>query len=94
MLFPATFISMSEKIGVGLEKQAPNFYWMDFPFFFKKNLSFKIAMSWRASSGRASIGHHPRFTFWLTLFFKVVCYLQTILQWIAFIFGRDEEVDP
>ena len=26
MLLPATFISTSEKIGVGLEKQAANFY--------------------------------------------------------------------
>ena len=32
----------------------------------------------------------PRFTFWLTFFQSYVTF---ILQWIAFIFGRNEEED-
>ena len=52
---------------------------------FKKNPSFEITMS-----GRAGVGHRPRLTFWLTVFQSYVTF---ILQWIAFIFGRDEEED-
>ena len=33
----------------------------------------------------------PRFTFWLTVLKKL--YVNFILLWIAFIFGRDEEED-
>ena len=47
-------------------------------------------MSGLASTGQAS-GHSPRFTFKLIFFQKL--YATFILQWIAFIFGRDEEVD-
>ena len=41
--------------------------------------------------GRAGVGRRPRFTFWLTFFSKL--YVIFILQWIVFIFGRDEEED-
>ena len=51
---------------------------------FSKNLSFKIAMS-RWSGGRVGIRHHLGLTFWL--------YVTFILQWIAFIYGRDKEED-
>ena len=40
---------------------------IDFLDGFLKNLSFKIEMS-----GRADVGHHPRFTFRLTFFEKPV----------------------
>ena len=49
---------------------------------FSKNQSFKIVMSGRASS---------QVHFWLTFFSKL--YVTVILQWIAFIFSRDEEED-
>ena len=45
----------------------------------------------KAMSGQAGVGGHPRFTFWLTFFSKL--YVTFIFQWIAFIFGRDEEED-
>ena len=51
---------------------------------FSKNLSFKIAMSGPAGVCRASSQVNPS----VNLFSKLY-----ILQWIAFIFSRDEEED-
>ena len=63
-----------------VEPLKPHF-WMVFVFlFFSKNPPFKIAMS------RQAVGRHPRLTFFRS-------YVTFILQWIAFIFGRDEEED-
>ena len=55
---------------------------------FQKNLSFKIAMSlwagvWRKASSQVNL--------LVNLFSKL--YISFILQWIAFIFGRDEVED-
>ena len=55
--------------------------------FLKKNPSFKIAMSGRAGWCRAS----SQVYLLVNLFSKF--YVTFILQWIAFIFGRDEEDD-
>ena len=55
--------------------------------FFKKNLSFKIEMSRRVGGCRAS----SEVYLLVNLFSKL--YVTFILQWIAFIFGRDEEED-
>ena len=57
---------------------------------FKKNLFFRIVMSWQVC-GQAGVGRRLRFTFWLIFFSKL--YVTFILQWIAFIFGRGEEED-
>ena len=54
---------------------------------FLKNLSFKIAMSGRAGGHLAS----SEVYLLVNLFSKL--YVTFILQWIAFIFGRDEEED-
>ena len=52
-------------------------------------MSFKIAMSRWADIRQVMGGRHrPRLTFWLP-FFQL--YVTFILQWIAFIFERDEE---
>ena len=48
---------------------------------FQKNLSFKIVMSGLASRARASSQ------------VNLLLYVTFILQWIDFIFGRDEEED-
>ena len=42
------------------------------------------------SSWCTYLPRRPKFTFWLTFFQSYVTF---ILQWIAFIFGRDEEED-
>ena len=57
-------------------------------FFFSKNLSFKIAMS-----GWAGVRHLvlSQVNLLVNLFSKL--YVTFIFQWIAFIFGRDEEED-
>ena len=51
--------------------------------FLKKNPSFKMAMLGRQASSKVSL--------LVKLFLKL--YVTFILQWIAFIFGRDEEED-
>ena len=52
---------------------------------FSKTPSFKISMSGRLGFGRA--GGRPQLTLFQSYMFTL------ILQWIAFIFGRDEEED-
>ena len=63
-------------------------------FFFLKNLSFKIAMSgW---TGVRLAGRHRASSevyLLVKLFSKLYMYVTFILQWIAFIFGRDEVED-
>ena len=58
-----------------------------FFFFFFLNLSFKIAMSGWAGGRQASSEVYLS----VNLFSKL--YVTFFLQWIAFIFGRDEEED-
>ena len=41
---------------------------------FLKNPFFKMAISGRA------VGRRLRFTFWLTFFFKVICYLYSLMD--------------
>ena len=65
-----------------------------FFFFFFFNPFFKLEMSEQAG-GRAGVWRRPRFTFCLTFFFFFLPKLNVtfILQWIAFVFGRDEKDD-
>ena len=55
--------------------------WSFLDALFKKNPSFKIVMSGPASRGQASSQ------------VNLLLYVTFILQWIDFIFGRDEKED-
>ena len=58
---------------------------------FSKNPSFKIAMSGQAGIGWVGHWMSSQVNLLVNLFSKL--YVTFILQWIAFIIGRDEEED-
>ena len=63
---------------------------------FLKNPSFKIAMSgWEGGrvGGHRAGGHRVSSEVYLLVNFYSKLYVTFILQWIAFMFGRDEEED-
>ena len=67
-----------------------------FPFldrFLKNNLSFKIATSGWASGRCRAVGCQASSEVYLLVNRFSKLYVTFILQWIAFIFGRDEEED-
>ena len=57
---------------------------------FLKNMSFKIVMFGWAGVGQASGGQASSEVYLLVNLFSKL-YVTFILQWIAFIFGRDEK---